>query len=187
MAGTAVSSTGFQNTDFSCWGVVPIMFLTLFVLVGGAQGSTAGGMKLDRIRILLETLAWWFKKTLLSPRAALPMKHNDKLIGSKDANSLISRSLMQILLFVFLMVLTQIILLHDPYFAANTLGTIFDVFSCVGNNGCSMGVIGAGMPDYANIILFFVMWIARLEIIPVMILIWGIFRGFGWEAVTKRR
>ena len=37
----------------------------------------------------------------------------------------------------------------------------------------------------SKVLLFIVMWAARLEIIPVMILFWGIIRGFGWESVTK--
>jgi Trk-type K+ transport systems, membrane components len=187
MTASAVSSTGFQNTSLASWSPVPYFIFMLFILIGGAQGSTAGGLKLDRVRILFETLIWWFKMTLLSPRAVLNMKHGEKTVKKEEASKLISRPLMVILLFVLLIVLTLVILLHDPYFAANMQNTIFDVFSCVGNNGCNTGVIGPNMPDYANYILFFVMWVARLEIIPVLILVWGLFRGFNWEAVTKKR
>lgn len=187
MAGSAVSSSGYQNNNnFAGWGFAPIIFMALFTLIGGAQGSTAGGIKFDRVRVMVETLVWWFKKTLLSPRTVLLMKHEGKLLKDEEAHNLISRSLMMIMLFTSLVAITLLILLHDPYFSSNVVGTVFDVFACVGNNGCSMGVIGAAMPEYAKVILFFVMWIARLEIIPVMILIWGIFRGFGWENITKR-
>ncbi|HJJ48763.1 MAG TPA: TrkH family potassium uptake protein [Methanocorpusculum sp.] len=187
MAASAVSSTGFQNTDFSLWSPVPLFVFMLFILIGGAQGSTSGGLKLDRVRILAETLVWWFKKALLSPRAVLHLKHNGKLVKDEEASEFISRPLMLIILFVGLIVVTLVVLLHDPYFAADSYKTIFDVFSCVGNNGCSLGVIGPGMPEYANYILFVVMWVARLEVIPVLILVWGVVRGFNWEAVTRRR
>jgi trk system potassium uptake protein len=43
------------------------------------------------------------------------------------------------------------------------------------------------MPDYAKIILFFVMWVARLEIIPALILGWGILRGFDTQKGSKKR
>ncbi|HJJ28428.1 MAG TPA: TrkH family potassium uptake protein [Methanocorpusculum sp.] len=187
MTASAVSSTGFQCTDFASWSPVPLFIFMLFILIGGAQGSTAGGLKLDRVRILFETLFWWFKMTLLSPRAVLNLKHGERMVKRSEASKLVSRPLMLIILFIMLIVATLVVLLHDPYFSANVYATIFDVFSCAGNNGCSLGVIGPAMPDYANYIIFLVMWVARLEIIPVLILIWGIIRGFNWEAVTKRR
>ncbi|MDO5844368.1 MAG: TrkH family potassium uptake protein [Methanocorpusculum sp.] len=187
MTGSAVSSTGFQNTAMLGWGASSIIFLSVFILIGGAQGSTSGGIKLERIQVMFEALVWWFKKTLLSPKACLTMKHNGKPIKGEDAEELISRSLLLILFFILMIVLIIVILLCDPYFSSNVVGTIFDVCSCVGNNGATAGLISAAMPDYSKILLFIVMWIARLEVIPVMILLWGIFRGFGWEPVTKTR
>ena len=185
MAGTAISSTGFQNTEFAGWGIAPILFLGIFMLMGGAQGSTAGGIKIDRIRIMGETLVWWFKRAVLSPKAVVLMRHNGKAVKESHAEALVSKSLLLILCYLLLLAGTLIILLHDPYFASNVAGTIFDVCSCVGNNGASAGMISAIMPDYSKVLLFIVMWAARLEIIPVMILFWGIIRGFGWESVTK--
>lgn len=187
MAGTAVSSTGFQNTTMLGWGASALIFLSVFTLIGGAQGSTSGGIKLERIQVMFEALVWWFKKTLLSPKACFAMKHNGRPIYGEDAEDLISRSLLLILFFILMVVSLIIILLCDPYFSSNVVGTIFDVCSCVGNNGVSSGMISSMMPDYSKILLFIVMWVARLEVIPIMILIWGIFRGFGWEPVTKSR
>lgn len=187
MAGTAVSSTGFQNTSMMGWGPSAIIFLSLFILIGGAQGSTSGGIKLDRIQVMFEALAWWFKKTLLSPRACLAMKHNKRSLESEEAEDLISRSLLLIIFFIAMMFILTVALLCDPYFSSNVVGTVFDICSCVGNNGVTSGMISATMPEYSKILIFIVMWVARLEVIPVMILIWGIFRGFGWEPIVKRR
>ncbi|HJJ41959.1 MAG TPA: TrkH family potassium uptake protein, partial [Methanocorpusculum sp.] len=80
MAGTAVSSTGFQNTDFSGWPIAIIIFISVFLLIGGPQGSTAGGLKIDRIIVMFNTFVWWFKKTMLSSKAVLRMKHNDNTL-----------------------------------------------------------------------------------------------------------
>ncbi|MDO5846245.1 MAG: TrkH family potassium uptake protein, partial [Methanocorpusculum sp.] len=187
MAGTAISSTGFQNTTFAGWGAAPILFLAVFMLMGGAQGSTAGGVKIDRMRVLFDAVKWWFRKTASGPRAVVPMRHNGAVIEKTKADIMVAKSLLLVISYILLVILTLAILLHDPYFAANPMATIFDVFSCVGNNGTSLGLIGPLMPDYAKALLFVVMWIARLEIIPALILIWGTFRGFGWEPVIKRR
>ncbi|MBO5368105.1 TrkH family potassium uptake protein, partial [Methanocorpusculum sp.] len=167
------------------WGMAPMLFLGIFMLMGGAQGSTSGGIKIDRIKIMGETLVWWFKRAVLSPKAVVLMRHDGKAVKESQAETLVSKSLLLILCYLLLLAGTLIILLHDPYFASNAAGTIFDVLSCVGNNGASAGMISALMPDYSKVLLFIVMWAARLEIIPVMILFWGLIRGFGWESVTR--
>ena len=187
MAGTAVSSTGFQNTNFAGWGVAPILFLSIFLMIEGAQGSTSGGIKLNRIQVMFEALGWWFRKTLQSPRAVVPMRHDGRPIYGKAAESLIAKSLLMILLFLFLLLGTLIVFLHDPYFSQNVVGTIYDLCSCIGNNGSSTGIVGPLMPDYAKVIMFFVMWVARLEIIPVLLLVWGILRGFDAQKRMDKR
>lgn len=187
MAGTVVSSTGFQNTTFAGWGMAPILFLSIFLLIEGGQGSTSGGIKLNRIQVMFEALGWWFRKTLRSPRAVVPMRHDGKPIYGKYAEGLIAKSLLLILLYLLLLVGTLIVFLHDPYFSTNLANTVYDLCSCIGNNGSSTGVVGPLMPDYAKIILFFVMWVARLEIIPALILGWGILRGFDTQKGSKKR
>ncbi|MDU9375813.1 Trk system potassium uptake protein TrkG [Methanocorpusculaceae archaeon Sp1] len=181
MAGTAISSTGFQNTTMAGWGAATILFLAVFVLIEGGTGSTSGGIKLDRIQVMFEAMIWWFRKTIVSPRAYIPMRHNGRSIASKEADMLIAKSLLLILLYIVMVVIVLIILLHDPYFSKDVVGTMYDVFSCVGNNGSTSGVFGPDMPEYAKVILYLAMWIGRLEIIPVIILVWGIFRRFEWH------
>ncbi len=181
MAGTAISSTGFQNTTMVGWGAATILFLAVFVLVEGGAGSTSGGIKLDRIQVMFESMIWWFRKTIASPRAYISMRHNGKSIAGKEADMLIAKSLLLILLYILMVVVVTIVLLHDPYFSKNVVGTIYDVFSCVGNNGSATGAFGPDMPEYTKILLYFTMWVGRLEIIPAIILVWGIFRRFEWH------
>lgn len=178
MAGTAVTSTGFQNTDFMIWGISPLIILAVFMLMGGPQGSTSGGLKIERIIILFESILWWIKKMVSGPKSVITMRHDGKAIKSEDAAPLISGSLVLILCFLLLMAVVMVVFMHDPYFSQNMSATLFDLFSCIGNNGASCGMIGPQMPDYAKVVVFFVMWIARLEIIPVLIFLRGLFRGF---------
>ncbi|MDR3102206.1 MAG: TrkH family potassium uptake protein [Methanocalculaceae archaeon] len=183
MSGSVISSTGFQNTSIAGWGAATILFLSVFVLIEGGSGSTSGGLKLDRILVLFEAMAWWFKKTIISPHSCTLMRHDGKTLSGQDADMLIAKSLLLIILYILTIVGILVIILHDPYFSNDVMGTLYNVLSCLGNNGSNIGtgVIGPGMPDYAKIILYFAMWIGRLEIIPVIILIWGLFRGFEWQ------
>lgn len=178
MAGSAVSSTGYQNTTLLSWGPAPLLVLGIFLFIGGAQGSTAGGIKMDRILVTLESIVWWMKKTISSSKAVVSMRHDGKAVKDDEAASLISGSVVIILCFLALLAAVLIILLHDPYFSSNISGTIFGVLNCVANTGASAGLVGPDMPGYAKIIFIFVMWAARLEIIPVIILINAVVHGF---------
>ncbi|HJJ32551.1 MAG TPA: TrkH family potassium uptake protein [Methanocorpusculum sp.] len=188
MASSALSSTGLQNTDFSIgWGIAPLLFIAIFMMIGGAQGSTAGGFKIDRIVVIIESIVYWFKKAVMSPKAIVHMRHNRKAVNDADAGKLMLSSLVLIVTYMMFVGIIAFIFLHDPYFAVNPTGTLFDIISCVGNNGISIGnLIGPMMPSYAKVLLILVMWIARLEIIPGLILIWGLFRGFNWESLTTK-
>jgi len=135
---------------------------------------------------VLESIKWWVKKTFLSPKMIISMKHNRKAINDDSAMKIIGPSFILIGLFFIFILMTFFIFMHDPYFIANPVNTLFDIMSCVGNNGANTGMIGPFMPEYAKIIVIIEMWIAKLEIIPVMILIWGCIRGFNWEGLSRK-
>ena len=48
-----ISTTGFTSQDFDQWGDFPPLVLLVCMLVGGCTGSTAGGIKMFRLVILL--------------------------------------------------------------------------------------------------------------------------------------
>jgi len=53
-----ISTTGFTSTsqDYSLWGGFPSLLLLVMMMVGGCTGSTAGGIKMFRLCVLLEAL-----------------------------------------------------------------------------------------------------------------------------------
>jgi Trk-type K+ transport system membrane component len=61
--------------------------------------------------------------------------------------------------------------LHDLYFSKEIIGTRYDVFSYVGNNGSTTDIIVSEMPDHPKIMMYFAMWIGKLKIVPVIILV----------------
>ena len=61
--------------------------------------------------------------------------------------------------------------IRDSY---SGIDSFFEVASAQGNVGLSLGIISPNMPDIAEILLIFNMWIGRLEIIPVLVLFKGL-------------
>ncbi len=55
---STISTTGFTSThqDHAQWGGFPAVLLLTMMLVGGCTGSTAGGIKMFRLRVLLSAL-----------------------------------------------------------------------------------------------------------------------------------
>ncbi len=51
-----ITCTGFTSQDFSQWGAFPLVLLLSLMLAGGCTGSTAGGIKMFRLCVLLEHL-----------------------------------------------------------------------------------------------------------------------------------
>ena len=51
-----ISTTGFTSQDFDLWGGFPSLLLLVMMLIGGCTGSTAGGIKMFRLCVLLSAL-----------------------------------------------------------------------------------------------------------------------------------
>lgn len=57
MVGTCMSSTGFGTDDYSAYSEPMLMILVLMMFIGGCSGSTAGGLKVERV-ILMAKMIW---------------------------------------------------------------------------------------------------------------------------------
>ena len=53
---SALSTTGFATCDYSTWGAASIGIMVLLMLIGGGAGSTAGGIKLSRVYLVMRRL-----------------------------------------------------------------------------------------------------------------------------------
>lgn len=51
-----ITTTGFTSQDFTQWGGFPSVLIIMLMIVGGCTGSTAGGVKMFRLCVLLEAL-----------------------------------------------------------------------------------------------------------------------------------
>ncbi|MFC6673080.1 potassium transporter TrkG [Marinobacterium aestuariivivens] len=71
LALSAQSTTGFSSLDVATLDPVPKLLLILSMLVGGSTGSTAGGLKLIRLLILLRLIQLTLQRISASPRAVL--------------------------------------------------------------------------------------------------------------------
>ncbi|QSZ66573.1 TrkH family potassium uptake protein [Methanofollis aquaemaris] len=179
MATAAITSTGFQNTSPYTWPSVTVLFLVIFMLIGGSSGSTAGGMKISRVIIGLESLAWWFKRIFVSGKVVVPFRHGGKTVQKNIAEVEVSKNMLIIILYFLTVFICTIAVFHlehgAPFESSNV---IFEIVSAFCNNGISTGFVTPDMSLGSKWLFIFLMWFGRLELVPILVLFVGLVKGF---------
>jgi trk system potassium uptake protein TrkH len=177
MSAAAISTTGLQNTDLHLYPGVTIVLLTVLVFIGGSSESTAGGVKLSRIAIGFRGMAWWFRRIFVRTKVLVPFTYGGEKIPERVAEPEISKTMLVIILSVLTVFVATMAILQVDLFSLQVSGLVFDVVSGLSCCGISTGYISPEMPLVSKWVFILVMWIGRLEVIPVIVLFVGIFRG----------
>ena len=99
-----LSGTGYVTDDFGLWGKFSLIFFLVLMFIGGCAGSTACGIKIFRLQMLLIFLKNQVKK-LISPNSVIVTKYNNQKISDNFINSVI------IFIFTFLFIFLIIAML----------------------------------------------------------------------------
>jgi trk system potassium uptake protein len=174
---SAITCTGFQTTDLSVWSPTGKLLLAVAMFIGGAAGSTAGGIKIIRMLVLIKGVQWRFRK-IVSPRQAIvPFRLGESTFDESQVGQRLEDAALVTFLWLVFLGLGIIVLLHSvpPEFSLSDV--VLEVASAQGNVGLSVGITQPTMPLLSKLTLCFNMWIGRLEIVPVLILIRAMFFG----------
>lgn len=168
---SALTCTGFQTADLYSWSEASKLTLSLAMIIGGAAGSTAGGIKLIRLILLYKGVIWKFRKVSLPSTAIVPFRLGSKTLSSEEANEEVAEAgLISFLWMVFLLLGVYILLKTVP--PDFTFGDVLlEITSAQGNVGLSTGITGPWMGWVGKVTLMCNMWIGRLEIIPMLMLL----------------
>lgn len=158
--GANISSPAYMTT----WPSLSLMLLMVLMMIGGSSGSTVGAMKIIRVITAIKGINLTLTK-LISPQGRVL---SVKIAGKKLKETEIREATAYLFLYLVFLLFGWGVFL---YFGYDPFQSLFDIISTQGNVGLSLGVIGPGLPDAIKIVLTFLMWIGRLEIIPVLILI----------------
>lgn len=164
---SAITTTGaniYSPAYMTTWPSLSLMLLMVLMMIGGSSGSTVGAMKIIRVITAIKGINLTLTK-LISPQGRVL---SVKIAGKKLKETEIREATAYIFLYLVFLLFGWGVFL---YFGYDPFQSLFDIISTQGNVGLSLGVIGPGLPDAIKIVLTFLMWIGRLEIIPVLILI----------------
>ena len=169
-----MTTTGMATADFALWP--PVLLLALFALmfVGGSAGSTGGSIKVVRHLLLGKVLRREIDQTL-SPEVMMPIRLNGAPGGRADD----SRDRAFILLYVGFWAVGASVIAIDSAISGVGVGTLDALAASattLGNVGPGFGIAGpfgsfAEYGDVSKITMIVLMWVGRLEIVPVVVLL----------------
>ena len=154
---------------WSSWPPVAILALTVAMVVGGSEGSTASGVKIVRV----VSLAKGIRERVSEPFPDVDPSRDIEISGEHVSANFYNASIILALWLGFLLAGVFALLVALPPGRVSLQQALFEVASAQGNVGLSSGITTARLATSATLLLMFHLWIGRLTIIPVLVLLRG--------------
>lgn len=161
-----VTSTGFGIVDYSHWPDFLPILLIFISFVGGCGGSTAGGIKVMRILLLVKQGLQEVKR-LIHPRAVLKVRLGHRVVDPVVIQAVWGYFALYIIVFVLL----SLLMIHtglDPVSAFAAVAT------SINNLGPGLGEVAynfVGVSDGGKLLAVLAMILGRLEIFTILVLL----------------
>jgi trk system potassium uptake protein TrkH len=169
-----LTTTGFATTDYAVWGPLATVTLLLLMFSGASAGSTGGGIKIVRHLLMFKLVERELEQTV-HREVIVPIRVNRRVIDEKALRS----AIVFVLLYLLTFAVGALGLVADARRAGEDLSA-FDAFgaaaACLGNVGPAFGFAGpygsfAPFSDLSTWICTVLMWLGRVEIIPVAVVL----------------
>ena len=164
---TIITTAGFSTTDFDLWPELSKCILVILMFIGACSGSTAGGMKISRVIMLIKTI----KKELsliLHPREVRKIRMDGHVL---EHETLRNTNVFFVVYFVILLSSTLLISIDNYDFTTNFTATV----ATLNNIGPGLAMVGPTQnfsiySTFSKCILMFNMLAGRLELFPLVIM-----------------
>jgi trk system potassium uptake protein TrkH len=160
---SASTTAGFSNTASPTAGPAFVLFLVA-MLIGADVGSTGGGLKAERISVLILAMRHALRGPAMPENAVAPLRQDGRPIKSKTLIGLLA-------LLVIYAVCALVIWGHFVAHGYPVNSALFDTISALSTVGLSTGLVGPDLPVDLKLSLTFAMWLGRLEFIAVLVIL----------------
>jgi trk system potassium uptake protein TrkH len=169
-----LTTTGYASISFETFSV-PVKYLLLFAMfIGGSAGSTAGAVKIIRWVVIFKSIRRELFSTV-HPAAVSPVRLGGRVIDERAIRGI---HVFTLLYLAFFFVGTGL-LVADAWrvgYQISGFEAMSAVATTLGNVGPGFGSIGPmnnflGFSATSKLLMVFLMWIGRLEILPVLVLL----------------
>jgi trk system potassium uptake protein TrkH len=176
-----MTTAGFATADYTQWSALAELTLLVLMFLGASAGSTGGSIKVIRHLLMFRIIRRELEQTV-HREIIVPVRLNDSVVDDRALRGIVAFIVLYIGLFAF----GALGLAIDAKRAAVDVQS-FDALgaaaACLGNVGPAFGFAGpfgsyAPFSDFSTVVLTGLMWLGRLEIIPVAVLLTrGYWRG----------
>lgn len=168
-----VTGTGFVTADFAAWVPALQILVVGLMFIGGMAGSTAGGIKVYRIGVLVKAASADLRR-LIHPRGVFITR-----FGRDPVPDPLVESVQSFFLFFMFIFMTSTFLMG---FLGSTFGPEMDIVAAVSASASALSNIGPALGElgptgnYLDVtwpgkwLLSFLMITGRLELFPVLLL-----------------
>ncbi len=171
---STLTTTGFGTADFDLWPTFSKCIIVILMAVGGCAGSTAGGLKIIRLVVVLKHAGREFQR-LIHPRVVKPITVDGKAIDDETLWSILGFFFLYVLAFLGTLLILSV-LPHGPDGTSMDLVTSSTAsLSALNSIGPGLGQVGpvenfADIHWFGKLTLSFCMVLGRLEIYTLLIL-----------------
>ena len=163
---SVITSTGFGTVDFSAWPDFLPVFLIFISFIGGCGGSTAGGLKVMRV-ILLVQMGYREIRRLIHPRALFSVRIDNTVVSSRTIEAVWGFFAMYIVSFGILMLL----MIHN---GLDQVSAFSAIATCMNNLGPGLGEVASSfssVSDGGKLVAVVAMLLGRLEVFTILVLL----------------
>jgi len=166
---SALSCTGFQSAPIGRWADGGKVLVSGAMVLGGAAGSTVGGIKIIRGYMVVRGIAWQFGRVFLPASSVVTATVDGRTLNREAMEREFNEAAIVTLLWVLLLAVSSLLMINAVGPEWGYADALFEVASAQGNVGLSTGITGPSMPRAAEAMFLLNMWVGRLEIIPVLV------------------
>jgi trk system potassium uptake protein len=169
-----MTTTGYANADFNLWPVFAAIVLIAAMFFGGSAGSTSGSVKVVRHLLIGRILRRELDQTV-HPEIISRVRLNAMPVDERTLRAISSF----VLLYVGVFALGAFALVADGArldLDLRVLDALGAAATTLGNVGPAFGFAGPmgsfePFSDASKLVMIVLMWVGRLEIIPVAVLL----------------
>jgi len=171
---TIITTTGYSTANFDLWPLLAVILLVGLMFIGGSAGSTSGSIKVIRHAMIGKILRREMRQTV-HPELVEPIRFNRSPVDERTLRAILSF----VLLYMGVFIAGALLIAFD---AARTdmglqpIDVVAAAATTIGNVGPALGVAGPygnfeGFSDLSSIVFIVLMWVGRLELLPVLVLL----------------
>lgn len=162
-----ITTTGYSTVDYNTWPMATHIVLLLLMFVGGMAGSTAGGLKISRVVMMMKNAIAELRR-VREPKRTITVFHEGRPLARDTLRGTLNYLIIYTLIF---WVMVFLISFDVPDF----LTAFSAVAATINNIGPGLGLVGptgsyAHFNDFSKGVLIFGMLAGRLEFYPILLL-----------------